>query len=51
MADRIKLIALSANVEMAKSIAKRIKAELLPTKVMHFADGEMLFEAEKSFSR
>ena len=49
MADRIKIIALSANQEMAQSVADRIKAELLPTKVMHFADGEMLFEASKSF--
>ena len=49
MADRIKIIALSANQEMAQQVAKNIKAELLPTKIMHFADGEMLFEAAKSF--
>ncbi len=49
MADRIKIIALNANQEMAQSVANRIKAELLPTKIMHFADGEMLFEASKSF--
>ena len=49
MTERLKLIALTANVEMAKSMAKMIHAELLPTTIKHFADGEVLFESEKSF--
>lgn len=49
MYQRLKLIALSANVDMAKAIAKDIGAELLPTEVIHFADGEILFESKKSF--
>ena len=49
MNERLKLIALTANVDMAKSMAKMINAELLPTTIKHFADGEILFESEKSF--
>lgn len=47
--EKLKLIALSANIEMANDIARSINAELLPTKVTHFADGEMIFESQKSF--
>ena len=47
--EKLKLIALSANIEMANDIDNFINAELLPTKVTHFADGEMIFESQKSF--
>ena len=47
--EHLKLIALTANVEMANNMAKMIGAELLPTKIKHFVDGEVLFESEKSF--
>ena len=47
--ERLKLIALTANTEMANSMAKMIGAELLPTTVKHFLDGEVLFESQKSF--
>lgn len=49
MNDRLKLIALNANPEMTAQIAKILKAEVLPTKVTHFADNEILFEGQKSF--
>jgi len=49
MNSRLKIIALSANVEMAKDIANYLGAELLPSKITHFADGEILFEGGKSF--
>ena len=47
--ERLKLIALTANIDMAENMAKMIGAELLPTTIKHFADGEVLFESEKSF--
>ncbi len=47
--EHLKLIALTANTEMANSMAKMIGAELLPTTVTHFLDGEVLFESQKSF--
>ena len=47
--ERLKLIALTANIDMAENMAKMIGAELLPTTIKHFADGEVLFEPEKSF--
>ena len=49
MYKRLKLISLGANKEMASNIAESIGAELLPTTVTHFADGEVLFESKKSF--
>ena len=47
--ERLKLIALTANVDMANDMAKMIGAELLPTTIKHFVDGEVLFESQKSF--
>lgn len=49
MYNHLKLIALSANIDMAKSIAQLTGAELLPTTIKRFADGEILFESQKSF--
>ena len=49
MYDRLKLIALNANKEMASQIAEIVGAEVLPTTVTHFADNEILFEGGKSF--
>ena len=47
--NRIKIVALSANVDMANAIAKDLGVELLPSELTHFADGEILFTGKKSF--
>ena len=49
MYERIKLVSLTANVEMTKQIASMIGIEVMPSSVVHFADGEILFEGGKSF--
>ena len=49
MHERLKIVSLTANGEMAKDIAKMIGVEILPTEVSHFADGEILFTGKKSF--
>ena len=49
MHERLKLVSLTANKEMAEAIAKDIGVEVLPTEVSHFADGEILFTGKKSF--
>ena len=49
MNDRLKIIALNANPEMAQQIADRIGVEIFPTTINHFADGEIIFEGQKSF--
>ena len=49
MHERLKLVSLTANKEMAEAIAKDIGVEILPTEVSHFADGEILFTGKKSF--
>ena len=49
MNDRLKIVTLNANREMAQRIADRIGVEILPTTITHFADGEILFEGKKSF--
>ena len=49
MYDRLKILALNANKELAQQIADIAGAELLPCKVTHFADNEILFEGQKSF--
>lgn len=49
MHERLKLVSLTANKEMAEAIAKMIGVEVLPTEVSHFADGEILFTGKKSF--
>ncbi len=49
MHERLKIVSLTANKDMAIDIAKRIGVEILPTEVSHFADGEILFTGKKSF--
>ena len=49
MHDRLKIVSLTANVNMAIEIAKTIGVEVLPTELTHFADGEILFTGKKSF--
>ena len=49
MHERLKLVSLTANTEMALEIAKIIGVEVLPTEITHFADGEILFTGKKSF--
>ena len=49
MEDRIKIISLSANVELANQIAKMLNTKVMASKLVHFADGEILFEGGESF--
>ena len=49
MAKRFKIIALSANKEMAAEIARLTGANLLDSSITQFADGELLFESKESF--
>ena len=47
--DRLKIVSLSANPDMAEEIANIIGVEILPSELTHFADGEILFTGKKSF--
>lgn len=47
--QRLKLVSLTANVDMAEEISKIIGVEILPSEITHFADGEILFTGKKSF--
>ncbi|MBO6280334.1 MAG: ribose-phosphate pyrophosphokinase [Bacilli bacterium] len=49
MLDRLKIVSLTANPEMAKEIAKIIGKKILPSEITHFADGEILFTGKESF--
>lgn len=49
MYKRLKIVSLTANTEMAQSIAEMIGVEVLPCEITHFADGEILFTGKKSF--
>lgn len=49
MLDRLKIVSLTANTDMAIEIAKTLGVEVLPTELTHFADGEILFTGKKSF--
>jgi len=49
MADRLKIISLSSNTKLAQDVANILGVELLPSELIHFADGETLFTAQKSF--
>jgi len=48
MLSRTKIISLTANIEMAQQIADIIGVDVLKTKVIHFSDGEVLFEGQES---
>lgn len=47
--SKIKIVALSSNIEMANEIASYLNLDVTDTKVYHFADGEILFESYESF--
>jgi len=49
MYERLKIVSLTANTEMAKEIAELIGVDVMKSTVMHFADGEILFEGGESF--
>ena len=49
MLHHVKLISLSANLELTKKISQRLGAPILDSKVIHFADGEILFESNETF--
>ena len=49
MNNKIKIISLTANKDMALEIAQRIGVKVLPSEVTHFADGEILFTGLESF--
>ena len=49
MYEKTKIVALSASVDLAHDIAKRLGIEVMPSNVVHFADGEIMFEGKESF--
>ena len=49
MKNRIKIISLSANEKMANDIAKLLDAKLIERDLIHFADGEIMFEGKETF--
>ena len=49
MDNNTKIIALTASVELANQIAEMLGTEVMPSKVVHFADGEIMFEGYESF--
>jgi len=46
--DKVKIIALTASTEMASSIAKSLGINVTESEVIHFADGEIIFESKQS---
>ncbi len=48
MKYRTKIISLTANKEMAESIARSLGIKVLESEVVHFADGEIIFEGHES---
>lgn len=49
MYDRLKIISLTANQDLAQDIADIAGVSVCPSKVTHFADNEILFEGQESF--
>lgn len=49
MANRIKIVSLTANKELAEEIATELDVEVMDSSILHFADGEILFEGKQSF--
>ena len=49
MDNNTKIIALTASVDLANQIAEMLGTEVMPSKVVHFADGEIMFEGYESF--
>ena len=49
MDNNTKIIALSANKDLAEKIADIIGIDVMPSTVVHFSDGEIMFEGKESF--
>ena len=49
MDNQIKIISLTASVEFAQKVANILGIEVTPSNVVHFADGEIMFEGKESF--
>ena len=49
MYNRLKIISLSANVELAKEVAGLLGVNVTKSDLIHFADGEVLFQGTESF--
>ena len=49
MYDRLKILSLSANKELAEQVARSLGVRVMNSNLIHFADGEVLFEGTESF--
>ncbi len=49
MDNQIKIISLTASVDFANKVADILGIEVTPSNVVHFADGEIMFEGKESF--
>jgi len=49
MYDRLKIISLSSSKELAEQVAKSLGVKVMESNLVHFADGEVLFEGKESF--
>lgn len=49
MDNQIKIISLTASKEFAENVAHILGIEVTPSNVVHFADGEIMFEGKESF--
>ena len=49
MYDRLKILSLSANKQLAEQVAKSLGVRVMTSNLVHFADGEVLFEGTESF--
>ena len=49
MDNNTKIIALSASKDLAEKIAEIIGIDVMPSTVVHFSDGEIMFEGKESF--
>ncbi len=49
MLKRVKLISLTANEALTKEISRRLGVPIIDSKVLHFADGEILFDSNETF--
>ena len=49
MENQTKIVALTASVDFANKIAEILDVNVTPTSVIHFADGEIMFEGKESF--
>ena len=49
MSERLKIVSLTANEELANEVAEILGVEVMGSTIKHFADGEILFEGKQSF--